>query len=251
MREIEKVLAAVGAPFCHAAVSQQRCHSGSAYSADSVVCVGRNAHHREFLLRPTEDVAFVECGLAGFEPVLCIDHHNPGDAGFDKGPADYLQGSSLAQVLNHYGLEPTETQRLLCAADHCLTAAYQGECPGVDPDELLFMRASWQALMTYRSMGDTLTSILAAAKAVNQHYDPAAGMSIFLDPTRTPADLPEGAARAGKAVRYRSLSLDGVLKEMVKGGTPAQLAAFIAEHEALGRRTYGNPYRGYAGAYLT
>jgi hypothetical protein len=40
-----------------------------------------------------------------------------------------------------------------------------------------------------------------------------------------------------------------VLKEMIKGAASAHIERFIAEHEGAGRATYGNPYRGYAGAY--
>jgi hypothetical protein len=42
-------------------------------------------------------------------------------------PERYLEGSSLGQVLRLVEREPSETQRLLAAADHCLTAAYQGQ----------------------------------------------------------------------------------------------------------------------------
>ena len=41
----------------------------------------------------------------------------------------------------------------------------------------------------------------------------------------------------------------GVLKEMFKGGSPAAVEAFMAEHREAGRSVYGNPHRGYAGAY--
>lgn len=251
MRAIERVLSASGISFGHAAVQHRRCNSSSAYDADSVVLVGNDGVHRQFLLRPTQDVAFVECGVRGHNPVLHIDHHNPGDPGFGVEPANYMKGSSLGQVLAYCEIKPTEDHRLLCAADHCLTAAYQNQCPGVDPDELLFMRSAWQAKMTYRTLGDTMTSILEAAKQVKARYDNKVGAAIFPDPTRMPADLPEGAAYAGYPVRYRSLSLDGTLKEMLKGGSTDQIQQFMDEHQQLGRKVYGNPYRGYAGAYLT
>ena len=57
------------------------------------------------------------------------------------------------------------------------------------------------------------------------------------------------ACLAGLPVRYRALLPEGVLKEMFKGGTPETVEAFMAEHRAAGRPVYGNPYRGYAGAY--
>jgi hypothetical protein len=249
MREIERVLGMHGYPVAWAAVGRQRCSSATAYDADAALHMERGRQQAQLIL-PRQPVVFVECAIRRIDPVLRIDHHNPGDAGFDCGPQDYLRGSSLGQLLTLLNLEPDPTQRLLAAADHCLTAAYQGECPGVDPDELLFMRASWQAKMTYRPFGLVMSSILEAARLVRERYDPQAGAALFLDPTLTVPDLPEGAARAGMPVRYRSMEPSGLVKEMLKGASPDAISSFMQENRLLGRRVYGNPYRGYAGTYL-
>lgn len=174
----------------------------------------------------------------------------PGDPGYAKGPGEYFEGSSLGQVLAMLEMEPDETQRLLAAADHCLTAAYQGECPDIDPDELLFQRAAWRAKMSGRTLSDVIDGILDAAQRVKRHYDSEFGESVFLDPTEVPLDLPEGAAYAGRPVRYRALLPGGDLKEMLKGASPPHIERFMDAHAAAGRRVYGNPYRGYAGSYL-
>jgi hypothetical protein len=120
----------------------------------------------------------------------------------------------------------------------------------VDPGELLFLRASWQAKMSGRSLSDVVEGILDAAKRVKRHWDSELGESRFFDPNQIPRDLPEGAAYAGMPVRYRALLPDGVLKEMIKGAAPGHIERFMGEHEAAGRHTYGNPYRGYAGSYF-
>ncbi|MGQ0653640.1 MAG: hypothetical protein ACT4P4_15455 [Betaproteobacteria bacterium] len=65
-----------------------------------------------------------------------------------------------------------------------------------------------------------------------------------------PPDLAEGAAYAGLAVRYRDWMREGALKEMLKGAQPAHIERFMREHRDAGREVYGNPWRGYAGAYL-
>jgi hypothetical protein len=145
--------------------------------------------------------------------------------------------------------EPTQTQRLLAAGDHCLTAAYQGACQGVAPNELLELRAAWQARMSERTLSDVIEGILDAAKRVRAHHDSEFGESRFLDPTELPLDLAEGAAYAGMPVRYRALMPEGVLKEMFKGGTPQAIELFMEQHRTAGRPVYGNPYRGYAGTY--
>jgi hypothetical protein len=119
----------------------------------------------------------------------------------------------------------------------------------VDPNDLLFLRASWQAKITGRSLSDVVEGILDAASRVRRRRDSEMGESRFLDPTATPRDVAEGAAYAGLPVRYRALLPEGILKEMFKGGTPEAVEAFMAEHRDAGRPVYGNPWRGYAGTY--
>lgn len=249
MREIEKALQDAKVRVLHAAWQGRRCTPATAYEAEGVVRMGPDGWARQAVLAPKAPALYVECGLPGRPPAARVDHHHPGDPGYEMPPERFLEGSSLGQVLTLLEREPTETQRLLAAADHCLTAAYQGRCPGVDPHDLLFLRASWQAKITGRTLSDVVEGILDAAKRVKRHYDSEFNESRFADPTQIPRDLPEGAAYAGKPVRYRALLPDGVLKEMLKGGDPQHVERFMREHEQAGRSTYGNPYRGYAGAY--
>lgn len=250
MREIERVITRAGKKFLHAAQDGVRCSAGNAYAANGAVLVGRDNLARPAVILPKAPLVMVECDLPGHPPVGRVDHHNPGDPGYQRPPEQYLTGSSLGQVLALLEMEPDDTQRLLAAADHCLTAAYQGQCPRVDPGDLLFLRASWRAKVSGRSLGDVIDGILAAARRVHAHYDSEFGESVFLDPTEVPPDLPEGAAYAGKPVRYRALLPGGELKEMLKGASPPAIERFMANHAATGRRVYGNPHRGYAGAYL-
>ena len=249
MREIEKVLGTLQIPFVHAAKDNLRCSANLAYSANSVVKVTA-AKSQVVILDPTKELVFVETTLSRGNCVKQIDHHNPGDSGYAKSPSQYLEGSSLGQTLSFFGIEPTETQKLLAAADHCLTAAYQGQCPGVDPGELLFMRAAWHSLMSQTTLSNVIDTILTAAKHITKHYNPDTNESVFKDPTRVPHYLAEGAAYTGKPVRYRSLMPNGSLKEMLKGAVPSQIERFMQEHTTQGHQVYGNPHRGYAGAYL-
>lgn len=48
---------------------------------------------------------------------------------------------------------------LCAAADHCLAAAYRGECPGVDPDALMRWRAESRAAFQGRPVEAVLTDI--------------------------------------------------------------------------------------------
>lgn len=164
----------------------------------------------------------VECMIADHAALLSecrvtVDHHNPGDPGFGRTPAEFLAASSIGQVIaelarlrrlpdwptvhayfgsvrpghiwhvasaqpyavviaskdtglstssdDERGLRGSQvaTARLiphdlvLCAAaDHCLGAAYCGECPGVDPDALMRWRAQSRARHQGRSVDDVL-----------------------------------------------------------------------------------------------
>ena len=250
MREIAKVLRGAERGYYHAAVGGIRVGTRNAYSADSVVRLSRGGRPTVAVLPPREPAAFVECTVRGNEPVVRIDHHNPGDPGYACPPERYMEGASIGQTLRLLEMEPTPTQRLLAAGDHCLTAAYQGQCPGVDPKELLFLRASWRGRVTGRGLTDVVDGILHSAKLVRERFDSEYGESLFLDPTELPPDLAEGAAYTGRAVRYRELFPEGTLKEMLKGASPEHIERFMATHRDEGREVYGNPYRGYAGAYL-
>lgn len=249
MREIERTLRRAARPFVHAAQRNSRCIPRTAYDADGVIRVSRAGQALPTVLLPAQPAVFVECSIARVPPSFRVDHHHPGDPGYDKLPHGYLDGSSVGQVLRLLEMEATETQRLLAAADHCLTAAYQGACPGIDPNELLFLRASWQGLMSRRSLADMIDGIRESKKQVVRHFDSELGEALFLDPTEIPPDLAEGAALAGKPVRYRQLLPDGTVKEMLKGAAPPHIERFMEQHRSAGRDVYGNPHRGYAGAY--
>lgn len=250
MREIADVLRAHGLQSVHAAVDERPVLARTAYTANGVVAISRRGRPYPVALPQNVPLVFVECELQHHMPQLRVDHHNPGDAGYPMPPERYLEGSSLGQLLGLLDREADATQRLLAAADHCLTAAYRGECPGVDPNELLFLRASWRARMSGRTLSDVVEGILSAADLVERRFDAASGESVFPDPTTIVPELAEGAAYADRPIRYRELYPTGELKEMLKGGTPEHIERFMAEHRALGREVYGNPHRGYAGTYL-
>jgi hypothetical protein len=250
MREIAHVLRTLKRGYVHAAKERMRVSSRTAYDADGVAKLVRGGRATGAVLPPRDPAVFVECTVRGHVPMLRVDHHHPGDPGYPMPPERYMEGASIGQTLVLLEMEATPTQRLLAAADHCLTAAYQGECPKIDPKELLFMRAAWRAKVTNRSLMDVIDGILHAAKQVRRYYDSEYRESVFLDPTELPPDLAEGAAYAGTAVRYRDWFPGGDLKEMLKGASPEHIERFMAMHRHAGREVYGNPYRGYAGAYL-
>src|SRR5690606_9451731 len=177
---------------------------------------------------------------------------------------------------------------LCAAADHCLGAAYRGECPGVDPDALMRWRAESRAKFQGRSVEEVLADVERAQDALraapelvlSEHLCEwhlvrpgsggdcvnAAGTDYSEDPCsavvvrdmRQPVDLrptrelPEAAARLG--IGYVSGPLVGPdgRQKITCSGTSDQVRAFL-DHWALAQGlvdAYGDPERGFAGAYL-
>jgi len=134
MREIAHVLRMTKRGYVHAAKERMRVSSRTAYDADGVVKLVRGGRATGAVLPPRDPAVFVECTVRGHVPLLRVDHHHPGDPGYPMPPQRYVEGASIGQTLALLEMEPTPTQRLLAAADHCLTAAYQGQCPQVDPN---------------------------------------------------------------------------------------------------------------------
>jgi len=129
MTAIEAALVAAGVKIIHASAAGRRCHPGNAYRCDAVAIV------------PFGTI-WIECAPeSGWPEHRRTVDHRPGDPGFGRPPADFLAASSLGQILALLGVEPTAEQRMIAAADHCLGAAYAGQCPGVDPAALREFRA--------------------------------------------------------------------------------------------------------------
>jgi len=199
---------------------------------------------------------------------------------------------------------------LICAAaaDHCLGAAYRGECPGVDPDALMRWRAESRARFQGRTVEEVLADVERAQAALRAApklallddetncaliadlrdaytvrtvlVEPfaegatvdAAGVgdsvSIEFGPRdegawdegshhtfvrRGVAELPEAATRLG--IGYVSGPLVGPdgRQKITCSGTADQVRAFL-DHWAPAQGlvdAYGDPERGFAGAYLT
>lgn len=248
MAEIEAVVRAHGASVLYAAKDGRRVHPGNAYKADSVL--GES-------WEPTSEgqVGYrVECDAAAnlsTGEMVVIDHHFPGDPGFGRGPEEFLQASSLGQVLDVFGLQATEQQRLAAAADHCLAAAYRGECPGVDPEALMNWRAASRAAFQKRAVEDVLRDIEAAREVLASATKTLiAGVEVADLGDQTVAEVPEAAARDGQPFTAEVVDRDRRRKVVLQAAPPAVVEAFMAGHRADDREVYGDPARGFAGAFL-
>jgi len=251
---------------------------------------------------------------------VVIDHHRPGDPGYGRPPSEFMRASSIGQVIDELCQLvrlPRHWRRLHCsyycasfafdrdagwvvirdthdthvvlvprhlvlaaAADHCLAAAYRGECLGVVPDELMAWRAQSRAAHQGRAVASLLVDVEAAREAIfrspaldidtrtvvrDMRSCPVCdghGGAIGGDGATEPChagprgpipELPEAACRDGVAyVAGPFVGPDGRRKYTCSG--PAHvirvfLGGWAAKQGLID--LYGDPERGFAGGYET
>lgn len=242
MELIEELLRNRGEMLVYASVAGRRVHPGNAYKADPV---GIPAGCRPIL---------VECGGDWDRGLDRVDHHRPGDPGYGRDPEEFWPASSLGQIWAILGGgEPPREHLLAAAADHCLAAAYQGRCPGIAPDELMVWRVQTRARFQKRDPNEILASVEQARRALRAapSVELAPGIAVRDLRGELIPELPEAAAREGLAFLSEVRDPDGAIKVVCQAGTPDQIQAFLdwARHQGL-TGIYGDPARGFAGAYL-
>ena len=306
MAAIESLLSAAGEQFCYATVGGVRCHPGNAYKADDISdghAWGAVTHLVECAppaglcehcgdlrdMTPhglSYNLGIADAGSPGGQgscgdchswiwpiirpTVVVVDHHRPDDPGYGLSPADFVEASSIGQVVDLLGgncpVLPDGTDvRLVAAADHCLDAAYRGLCPGVDPDELMRWRARSRAAFQKREVADVIRDIEAATKrlteaatdwaedesqtgyiAVGKHK--SADLRGYSIP-----ELPEASARCGIPFLSDVSDRDGRKKVVLMGcgQHPDLLAQFMSGTLVPGLVDIygGDPTRGFAGGY--
>jgi len=236
MEEIERVVRAQGHEVRYACYGGGRVRPENAYRAVDVDAP-----------MPAElPVVFVECEVAGLKYATVVDHHRPGDSGYNGLPKDYLNSSSLGQVLNLLGLEPTPEQRIIAAADHCPTQAYRGECPGVDPRELARWRTHSRAARRGISPEEMERAIEEAREVLLQAEKiEFAGQSIAWVGDRK-GEISEASARFALPFMYAEKK--GARKKLgIMGAAPEVIERWMKECGL--EDVYGDPIRGYAGGY--
>lgn len=259
MQEIKRVLAAQRIGFGHATIrALERCvlRPGERETARRVrtrrrIVQAFEAYRADGVETPIAagaQLVFVECAVSGLSG-LVVDHHNEGDPGFGLPPERYLEGSSLGQTLALLGLEPTQEQRIIAAADHCLAHAYAGRCPGVTPEEL----GRWRVNSRARTQGIEVEELERRIRAAQEALEHAprielAGTQVawFED---TPAEISEASGRTGIPFAYVRQELDGRTKAGIMSA-PAPVIETWMQRCGL-HDVYGDPQRGFAGGYFS
>lgn len=89
-------------------------------------------------------------GYEGYLEVAVIDHHPATSDNYHAPPSQYWGASSLGQFIAYIGsrfdisVEVSENMKVIAASDHCIAAAYRGECD-VDAEMLYQFRLESKA----------------------------------------------------------------------------------------------------------
>ena len=240
MQRIEDILERHNVPYTYATVGSGRVHPGNAYKATGP------------LVPEYDTTVFVECAVpvAGGVNVVVIDHHRPGDPGYGAPPEKFWEASSIGQVCNYLGIAPDEEDLIVAATDHCLSHAYAGRCPGVDPTRVAEFRIKSKAGF----LGKGVDEINADIEAAIQQLKSASQIGPFKDMRGSVVpELPEAASIAGEKYIAQVTDRAGAEKVVVGGSTePQDVEYFMKEigPEMGLTGIYGDPARGFAGGYV-
>lgn len=336
MSEIETLLRQAGQQVRYAVTEDgKRVNPLTAYSAAGFVAVlGGEIEtakpEQGFQTQFRDDVVFIECSVRGIVPGRVVDHHRLGDPGYGRPPAEYWEASSIGQGCELLGLarpgrfcagcedvlrgseqgdweycqscgrtHAREYLKFVAAADHCLAAAYAGQCPGVDPAKLEEFRIKQLCSASRaRNRGEARTpeQVRASIERATVAIESAPWLAL-LEPEKLCAscregspmactgncprgvyvkdlrgqqvrDLPEAAIIMGVGYLAGGVSLrEGEPAKLVIGGCgegtipgTAPVEAFLAAaragnvagtpvHTDGELKPYGDPVRGFAGAY--
>lgn len=253
MNAIAELLAQHGVARVYARVNGKRVHPANAYNAEAP------AEALELLARGGS-VHLVECVGQAPGGVRRVDHHFAGDPGHGKPPTQYWHASSLGQtvaVLDELLPTPvavTQEMRWVAAADHCLGAAYAGLCPGIDPDALLQWHVASRAVFERRSTAAVLCDVASTQRALQTapRLSLAPGVVTADMRSRSSPELLIAAAHARQCCLSTVRTRDGRTKIGCLVGSAEQIRAFMEYWAPAQQLTgiYGDPVRGFAGAYV-
>lgn len=239
MVEIESLCKQNGFSYAYATFQGKTVHTYEAYSANGVSTK---------TIPENKEIVFVECQVFGLKEVHRIDHHHPGDPGYGKNAKDFLEGSSIGQFLKLTGIEVTQRHKVIAACDHCLTAAYQGLCPGVSVEEVKQFRESSRSIARGISVQELTNQIDLAIEALLK------ADRVLLNGTEVAwidSDIPElseASARCAIPYMYMRKQEDGRLKAGIRSA-PSHMVEYWIENCDLSN-VYGDPERGFAAGYF-
>jgi len=194
--------------------------------------------------------------------VVIVDHHSPGDPGYGEPPEHYWSASSLGQTwralvglgLIKPGARLPRDYALAAASDHCPRDAYQGRCPGIDPEELMRWRIAVRAEFQGREPEDIQADVVRAMDVIQSAPELHIGASVRVRDLRKMGwvpEAPEAALRLGTAILGAHIDRHSGRKKInLLAATPEQVRVFMQQWGgARLHDLYGDPARGFAGGY--
>ncbi|MBX2866728.1 hypothetical protein KTR10_02130 [Candidatus Kaiserbacteria bacterium] len=251
--EMKKMEELLGDSLQYAVLDGKRVHPDSAYDADPVVVPRQH------------QLVLIECepsNIREHPDAIRLDHHRPGDPGYNKGAQDFLKASSIGQLHQLLDVEPTAEVLVVAACDHCMPDAVQGRCPGVSPEEALAFSISEIARHTHTSSMEVSEHIKRFQMLIEnaprevfgeqevhdlrEHYlDP--GYSLNFLTARVAVAL-EGCCAL---LCHDDWHRGGIKWQLFGNAAPETFVLFQGWAVKQGlKRVYGVPHRGYAGGYL-
>lgn len=261
MVEIEDLLIRENIPYLYSFYGGTRVNSATASHANFI---GRPDGTGNIYFDQLRNIryVFVECSYfhKGTKATgVRIDHHNVGDRGYDKGPESYWEGSSLGQVVwfiqnkMKRKVRITDRMRYTAAADHCLGYAYQGHCPGINPELLKVMRLEDHSKYNGQTIFDAACSMERTYGLIENSPTFEFEGHVINVVEGEPSLLRDAACYYGKAVLATKLRPDGSKFLYLFGYTSKQMVADWLQLQQMQPgfdRYYGNPNRGYASVIL-
>jgi len=239
MVEIEHLCKEFGFSYAYATYQGKTVHTYEAYNANGVSTK---------TIPEDSQIVFVECQVFGLKESFRIDHHHPGDPGYGKQPEKFLEGSSIGQFLSMTQIPVSQRHKIIAACDHCLTAAYQGLCPGVSVEEVLNFRENSRSVARGLTIDELRAQIkiaidaLRAADKVLLNGVPVAWIDKDIP------ELSEASARCAIPYMYMRKQEDGRLKAGIRSA-PSHMVEYWIENCDL-NNVYGDPQRGFAAGYF-
>lgn len=189
--------------------------------------------------------------------------------------SDYGPGWVIRRPDTGQWLAVSDEVCLCAAADHCLSAAYQGQCPGVRPDALMKWRAESRAAFQKRPVVEVLADVESARKILRDATicEACAGSGGYcgshdarcnwrdgvyiglpyadLRERGMILELPEAACREGIPFLAKVQEKDGRSKVVLQAAPANLVKQFLSGElvpDLIGM--YGDPVRGFAGGYV-
>lgn len=264
MNCIERALRTLGIPYVYAAENGVRVTQDNAYSANGFIAAP-GLEYFDPVTASGQKVS-VECTVTVdpvYTPDTEVDHHYPGDAGYAGLPADFFDSSSVGQVYNQL-VDPGEGFTVpqvdaafgsdidyIAAADHCLAAAYQEQCPDITFMGMLTYRARVEAITAKKNEKDIRERFMDDAAIVRSLSNQTIGALTYRDAGDRPVSYhAEAAAMVNVAVQFETSEPKDKTRVTITGVTdPDHIQPWITSQLDFLKNIISEQYRGYAYGY--